>query len=100
MSSSSVHVSPLSTYIGVFAGLMFLTGLTVFVAFQDFGALNDVIALGIAGLKTTLVVLWFMHLKYSEKLVMMFAASGLVFILILLAITSTDYVTRIDILGW
>ena len=100
MSASSVHVSPLRTYIGVFAGLMILTGLTILVAFQDFGAFNDLIALAIAGLKTTLVVLWFMHLKHSEKLVMTFAASALVFMLILLAMTSSDYVTRVDVLGW
>lgn len=99
-SSSSVHVSPLPTYFGVFLGLMGLTALTVYVAFQDFGPLNDVIALGIAGVKTTLVVLWFMHLKHSEKLVMLVASSAIVFLLILLAITSTDYFTRVLITGW
>ena len=100
MSASYVHVSPLRTYIGVFLGLMILTGVTVFAAFQDFGALNDAIALAIAGLKTTLVVWWFMHLNHSEKLVMTFAASALIFMLILLAITSTDYLTRVNIVGW
>lgn len=100
MSSSSVHVSPLGVYIGVFLALMVLTGLTVMAAFQDFGPFNDVIALGIAGVKTTLVVLWFMHLKYSEKLVMTIAASALVFLLVLLTFTSTDYLTRIINAGW
>lgn len=90
----SAHVAPVGLYLRVFGALVALTILTVVVAFFDFGALNDVIMLTIAITKATLVVLYFMHVRWSEKLVWLFAGSGFLWLLILLAITFADYVSR------
>ena len=65
----SNHVVPLRVYFSVFGALMVLTAITVAVAFFDLGVLNNVVALGIAGLKATLVILYFMHVRYSGRLI-------------------------------
>lgn len=88
------HVTPISHYLGVFALLMVLTALTVWVAFQDFGALNTFIALGIAGLKTTAVMLIFMHLRHSTRLTWLVVVVSFVMVGILFVLTYSDYLTR------
>lgn len=93
------HVVPVPVYLGIFLGLLVLTGLTVWVAFLDLGAwgfLHTPIALAIASLKATLVVLWFMHVRYSVRLTWVFIAAGLGWLVLLIAITVADYVGR----GW
>ncbi len=92
----SVHVSPVKTYLAIFAALMVGTAMTVVAAFQDFGQMNDVIALTIAVTKATLVVLFFMHVKYSTKLTTVVVVTGVFFLLVLFAFTLSDYVSR----GW
>jgi cytochrome c oxidase subunit 4 len=92
----SGHVAPKSMYYSVFAALMVGTALTVLVAFYDLGALNNVLMLGIAMTKATLVILYFMHVRWSTRLTWVIAASGFVWLLILFGITMTDYLTR----GW
>jgi cytochrome c oxidase subunit 4 len=93
---SSVHVSPLSTYIGIFSALMVLTAITVGVAFINLGALNPIVALGVAAIKATLVILFFMHVKYSSRLTKLTVVLSLFFVVILFAETLMDYATR----GW
>jgi len=93
---TSDHVVPLSIYFAVFATLMVLTAVTVGVAFVDLGRLNTFVALGIAVAKATLVVLFFMHVKYSSKLTWLVVASGFVFLAIMLLFTLADIVSR----GW
>ena len=92
----SVHVVPARTYVLVFLGLLALTATTVYVAFIDLGPLNNVVALAIAMLKTLLVVLVFMGVRYSTRLTAMVVASGFFWLLILIAITMADYASR----GW
>jgi cytochrome c oxidase subunit 4 len=92
----SVHVSPVRVYVLVFAALLLLTGTTVAVAFYDVGALNDVVALSIAVTKMLLVVLFFMHAKYSTRLTKIVIASGFAWLAILIAFTLSDYFSR----GW
>jgi len=89
--------SHLRAYFAVFTALLVLTALTVWIAFHDFGALNTPLALGVAGLKATLVVLYFMHVRHSSRLVMLTAASGFVFLVILLVFAFSDYATRADL---
>jgi cytochrome c oxidase subunit 4 len=96
MSAGSHHVVPLKIYFAIFAALMVLTASTVWVAFIDLGALNTFVALGIAVTKAALVILFFMHVKYSSKLTWLVVASGFVFLAILLAFTMSDIVSR----GW
>jgi cytochrome c oxidase subunit 4 len=88
------HVSPKSLYYTIFGALMVLTALTVFVAFIDVGVLNFPIAIGIAITKATLVILFFMHVMYSSRLTKLFVGMAFFFLLILFALTLTDYLTR------
>ncbi len=94
MSGGSHHGPPLAAYFAVFGALVALTIVTVWAAGQDFGALNTAVAVGIAVLKATLVVLIFMHVKWGTKLVQLYVVAGVVFLLILIAITMSDYVSR------
>lgn len=83
-------------YYAVFAALIVGTALTVAVAFVDLGALNNVVMLTIAVTKATLVVLYFMHVRWSTRLTWVVAASGFFWLLILFGLTMQDYLTR----GW
>lgn len=88
------HVTPLKVYIGIFLTLMVLTVVTVLVAYVNVGAFNKVVALSIASFKATLVVLFFMHVKYASRLTQLFVVSGMFFLAILLGLTMVDYGSR------
>ncbi len=88
------HVSPVSLYIGVFLTLMVMTGVTVGAAYVDMGFLNLPVAVAIACFKATIVILYFMHVKYSSQLVKVTACTGFFFLIILFGITMSDYMTR------
>ncbi len=90
----SGHVSPKSLYYSIFGALMVLTAITVFAAFVNLGALNAPIALAIATIKATLVVLFFMHVKYSSRLTKLVVATSLFFLAILLGEMMMDYASR------
>ena len=92
----SAHVLPKTTYYSIFAALMVLTAVTVGVAFVNLGALNFPVAIGIAITKATLVVLFFMHVKYSSRLTKMIVGMAFFFLAILFGLTLTDYLSR----GW
>jgi cytochrome c oxidase subunit 4 len=89
-----MHIASKSLYLTIFLLLMAFTAITVAVAFVDLGPLNTVVALTIAVIKATLVILYFMHVRYSGKLTVMVVASGLVWLVILLVLTMSDYLTR------
>lgn len=91
---SEQHVMPVRVYLTIIALLMILTIVTVWVAFIDFGFLNTVIAVGIAVVKATLVVMYFMHLKYAAPVTRLFAGAGAVFFIMLIALTLSDYRSR------
>ena len=90
----SVHVVPLKIYFAVFASLMILTAVTVAVAYYDLGPLNTIAALSIAVTKATLVILYFMHVRYSPSLTKLVVAGSFLWLFILLSITMSDYVSR------
>ena len=90
----SDHIVPTRVYYLIFAALMIGTAITVAVALVDLGALNAVVALSIAVAKATLVVLYFMHVRYSTKLTWAVVAGSVFWLGILLALTFSDYVTR------
>jgi cytochrome c oxidase subunit 4 len=91
----SEHIVPKQTYYQIFAALMVFTVITVAVAFFDLGALNTIVALAIAVTKATLVVLFFMHVKYSTRLTWAVVVGSVFWLLILLVLTSSDYLTRV-----
>jgi len=84
MSAPDTAHTGLRTYLAVFTALLVLTGLTVAAAYVDLGPVNTPVALGIACLKAFLVLVWFMHLKVSHRLVWVFVGSGLVMMLLLI----------------
>src|SRR4030088_114739 len=90
----AAHILPKRVYYTIFAILLFCTYLTVQIAFLDLGAMNTVAALAIAVFKATLVVLFFMHVKYSTRLTWAFAAGSIFWLGILLVLTIVDYLTR------
>ena len=88
------HVSPKSTYYAIFGALMVLTVVTVGAAFLNLGSLNFPVAMAIATTKATLVILFFMHAKYSSRLTKLWIMTAMYFLFILLALTLTDYWSR------
>ncbi len=92
----SEHVVRPTTYYGIFAILLVLTGVTASVAFVDLGPLNTLVALSIAVTKATLVILYFMHLRYSTKLTWIFVGAGVLWFLLLMAFLFADIWSR----GW
>jgi cytochrome c oxidase subunit 4 len=92
---SQTTISP-RAYFVVFVVLIVLTAVTVAVAYLDLGPLNTVAALAIAAVKALLVLLYFMHLRYSGRLVWLFAAAGFVFLALLIGLMLGDVVSR----GW
>jgi cytochrome c oxidase subunit 4 len=94
-SEHSEHiVTPARTYLAVFGGLIVLTVVTVLAALQDFGFLNTPIALTIAVGKATLVVWYFMGVRYNTPLTKVVVVSGFFWLLIMFGLTMNDYVTR------
>jgi len=88
------HISPKGIYYGIFATLMVLTGVTVTVAFVPLGQFNFPVAIGIAITKATLVILFFMHAKYSSTLTKLFVGTAFFFLFVLLGLSLTDYLSR------
>jgi cytochrome c oxidase subunit 4 len=90
----SEHLVSPKTYVLVLLALLLGTYLTVSAALRDFGPWNIVIALAIATTKATLVVLYFMHARYSPKRTQLVIVCSVFWLAILLALTLTDYTTR------
>jgi cytochrome c oxidase subunit 4 len=90
----SEHIVSPKIYLAVFGALMLGTFLTVEAAKIDLGRLNIVVALGIATVKMTLVILFFMHGKYSSRRTKLIIVSGFFWLAIMLALTLADYTTR------
>jgi cytochrome c oxidase subunit IV len=92
----SGHVAPKMMYYAVFLALIVGTGLTVAAAFVDMGPMNNVVMLTIACVKASLVILFFMHVRWSTRLTWVVVASGFFWLLIMFTLTMTDYFSR----GW
>ena len=90
----AAHILPKRVYYTIFAVLMFCTYLTVQIAFFDLGRLNAIAALAIAAFKATIVILFFMHVKYSTRLTWAVVLGSIFWFGILVALTLGDYLTR------
>ena len=88
------HVIQPSLYLIILIVLLVLTATTTGVAFLDLGVLNPIVALAIACIKATLVVLFFMHLRYDSKLLKLTLCAGLFTFTVLIPLTLTDYMSR------
>ena len=90
----SAHVAKVPTLFAIFGALFALTILTYFVALQDLGWLNTPVALGIAVLKASLVVWFFMGVRWNTPLTKVVVVAGLFWLLIMFGLTMSDYLTR------
>ena len=94
MAHDQHHVIPIRVYLTIFVVLMLFTAITTAVAFVDLGPLNNVIMMSIAVTKATLVVLYFMHVRYSGKVVWLLAGSGFLWLALMIVMTMSDVMTR------
>jgi cytochrome c oxidase subunit 4 len=90
------HVVPVRTYAAVFLGLLILTATTVWVSRINLGEFNFIVAMTIAVIKATLVILFFMDVRRATSLTKLFVCAGLFWLAILLVFILSDYLTR----GW
>ena len=90
----SSTILPRKMYFAIWAALMVLLGLTWGIAQVDLGVFNVVAALTIAIIKMLLVILFFMHVRYSSGLTWLFAAAGFIWLMIMIDLTLGDYLTR------
>lgn len=88
------HIVPPKTYLMILLALLVLTATTTGVAFLDLGIFNPIIALAIACLKAVLVILFFMHIRYSSRLMMLTVSAGFFTFMVLVTMTLTDYISR------
>jgi len=93
---SSGHVVPKRIYVAVFSALVVLTLVTIRASFVDLGPFNVAVALAIACFKATLVILYFMHVRYSPRLIWLVVGGSLAWLAVLVVVTMTDYASR----GW
>lgn len=92
---SSNHIIPFNVYIKVLSALLVLTMITVAVAQVNFGTLNVIIAMGIATIKAALVLLYFMHLKYDDKIYPVIFLTGVFCLVVIFLFCEFDLITRI-----
>jgi cytochrome c oxidase subunit IV len=92
----SAHIASPKLYYSVFFALIVGTVLTYLAALVDFGFLNNIVMLTIACTKALLVILFFMHVRWSSRLTWVVAAAGFFWLLIMFSITMSDYMSR----GW
>jgi cytochrome c oxidase subunit 4 len=90
----SEHIVSPKVYMVIFGTLMFFTALTVAASYAELGPFNTVVALAIACIKAVLVILFFMHVKYSSRLTKLTVAAGFFTFLVLITMSMTDYISR------
>jgi cytochrome c oxidase subunit 4 len=91
---SMEHVVSIRTYLVIFVALLIGTVITTGAAYVDLGPLNVVVMLLIAFAKASLVILFFMHVKFTNRLTQIAAASGFAWLVIMIGLTLSDYLTR------
>src|SRR5262245_31518794 len=88
------HIVPKKTYFAVFSALMLMLALTVGIAYIHLGEWNVVVAMSIAVTKAVLIILYFMHVRYSPRLMWIYVGARFFWLGILFALTFSDYFTR------
>lgn len=94
MEEASHHVVSPKIYIAIFLALLCFTGLTVAASYVEMGIFNPIAAIAIACVKAVIVVLFFMHVKYSSKLTKLTVFCGLFTFIVLIGMTLSDYFSR------
>ena len=88
------HVTPLWIYFAIFFALMFFTVVTVWISTINLGMMNTPVALAIAVIKATLVILFFMHVIHSTRLTWVVILASFLWVATLFVLTFADYLTR------
>lgn len=98
------HIVPIKVYLVVYVALLVLLVATVGATYLPghHTLLNNVIALTIAVVKAVLVMLYFMHVRYSTRLTWLWASAGFFWLVIMFILTLGDYFTRhwVPVQGW
>ncbi len=94
MSEEKHHISSYKSHLLVLLALLILTAASVAVTSVEMGAYNTLVAMLLAGAKATLVLLWFMHLRFDNKIYAIFTAFVIVLFLLVLFVTFFDYSYR------
>ena len=94
MSEEHAHIVPYKTFLIIWGFLLILTAVTVWVAQYNLGALNVWVALAIASLKSGLVIAYFMHMKYEQRIFKLALLSALVILAIFIGLTFFDVLYR------
>jgi cytochrome c oxidase subunit 4 len=94
--TASHHIVSLRTYTLIFAALLLLLVLTIAVYYFNLGIWSIVIGIAIAVVKALLIILFFMHVRYSSRLTKLFVAAAFIWLAILMVGTMHDYISR----GW
>ena len=92
---SKDHIVPFKIYLSVLISLLVLTVITVGMAQINFGAFNAFFAMLIATIKAGLVLLYFMHLKYDDKIYGLIFGTAVFFVVILFFFSKLDIITRV-----
>ena len=90
------HILPVRTYLGIFILLLALLAATVAVTYVDLGAYNAAVSLTIAFAKMLLVLLFFMHVRYTGRLIWVYILAAFFWLLLLIGLTMSDFISR----GW
>jgi cytochrome c oxidase subunit 4 len=88
------HIVGPKVYLLILLALLVLTATTTGVAYIDMGIFNPIIALAIGCLKAVLVILFFMHIRYSSRVMMLTVGAGFFTFLVLITMTLSDYISR------
>jgi len=88
------HIVGPKVYLTIFGALLAFTAITVAASYLELYVFNAVVALAIACIKAVLVVLFFMHVKYSSRLTKLTVAAGVFTFFVLITMTMTDYISR------
>lgn len=94
MSQEKHHISSYKSHFFVLIALFFLTAASVAVTQLELGTLNVLVAMILAGMKATIVLSWFMHLRFDNKIYALFTAAVFVLFLLVLFVTFFDYSYR------
>ncbi|MCS6885960.1 MAG: cytochrome C oxidase subunit IV family protein [Acidobacteriota bacterium] len=97
MSEHRHHIMPVKGYLAVWAGLVVLTAVTVWVSYFNFGMLNVAVAIIVATIKAALVCLYFMHLKYDTLFNRVILLSTIVFVALFMGFTFIDINSRVKV---
>jgi cytochrome c oxidase subunit IV len=90
----SEHILPIKNYVAVYVALLVLLAATVGAAYINIEPFNFALTMVIAVAKAAMILMIFMHVRYSDRLTWVFSTAAFLWLGILIALTLNDYFTR------